>query len=191
MKRITQSLLTRYRREIATGCAVFASLLIVGRLVPLGTHEVIIASRDLPIGTQISASDLGTVNSRGWPNEIRSLEEVIGRSLNHSIPAGAMVATSDLVGAQLPSDDRLQISIPTSAADAFLIANGMHVDIYSPLGLVCADAVIVSTSTNQKSGLFASSSQSSAVVAIAPADVQALAAAKDQSPLTLALRPTS
>jgi Flp pilus assembly protein CpaB len=188
MKRIHQSLITRYRREVAVSCAVLASLLMVGKLSPLGTHDVVVAVRDVPVGATLTAEDLGTVKSRSWPNEVRNMHEVIGKTINHSVPSGGLITKSDLVSTEAGIQGHVQIAVPITTSDAQLISSGAHVDIYSPLALIAANAIVVSVVKDSKSGILSSRAGATAVLAVAESDVAGIAAAKDGSALTIALR---
>lgn len=189
MNRISKSLLTQYRREIATTSAVLASLLVIGRLAPLGSHDVVVAIREIPVGTQLVAADLGTVKSQTWPNEVRDPKKLIGKVVNHSIPNGLLITTADIVGATSANTGLAQIVIPLSQADSKLVGPGMHIDIYCPTGLVAADAVVISVIAEQRSGLIGANNSATAVIALSPGDVSAVANAKESSTLTIALRP--
>jgi Flp pilus assembly protein CpaB len=188
MKRITQSLLTQYRREISTASAVFACLLIGGKLAPIGTHDVVVAAREIPVGASVSADDLATVKSRSWPLEVRNPDDLIGKVVNHSIPTGGLITQADIVGENSLPTGLVQLVVELSQAQLRILSSGMHVDIYSAGGLVASNAVIVSVSQNSSEGFLASSAQSSAVVAVSPVDVLLLAQAKESSTLTLAIR---
>ena len=188
MKRIYQALLTRYRREIAVSCAVLASLLTVGKISPIGTHDVVIAVRDVPVGATLTAQDLGTVKSRSWPNELRNTNDVIGKTINHSVPSGGLITKSDLVSAEAKIQGHVQVAVPISSSDAQLISSGAHVDLYSPSALVAANAIVVSVANDTKSGILSSSAGVTAVLAVAESDVAGIAATKDSSALTIALR---
>jgi Flp pilus assembly protein CpaB len=188
MNRKYQSLLTHYRREIAVTSAVLASLLTLGKLAPIGTHDVVVAKRDIPVGAQIAESDLGTVKSRSWPNEITSPVEVVGKTLNHSIPTGGLITHSDFVSADAAIAGRLQVAVPLSVSDSQLVSGGSHIDLYSITGLIAVDAIVISVSKNQKSGLLGNDASANAVLAISSSEVLRLAAAKENGNLTIALR---
>lgn len=184
-------MLTQYRREIATTTAVLATLLTVGKLAPIGTHDVVIARREIPVGTQIQAADLGTVKSRSWPQEVRDPVDLIGKIPNHSIPAGGLLTRADIVGESSLPPGLVQVVIALSNSEIQIVSGGMHLDIYSPGGLVANDVIVVSVSKKSSDSFLASSNQASAVVAVSPSQVPALALAKESSTLTIALRSTN
>lgn len=183
--------MTQYRREIATSAAVLATLLTVGKLAPIGTHDVVIALREIPVGSQIQLEDLGTVKSQSWPHEVRNPEELVGKIPNHSIPAGGLLTFADIVGESSLPPGLVQVVISLSNTEMQILSSGMHLDIYSPSGLVATDAVVVSVSKKASESFLSAAGQATAVVAVSPAEVPALALAKESSNFTIALRAAS
>lgn len=155
--------------------------------------EVCVATRDIPAGQAIAASD---VELRLWvadllPDEaIRSIEEVEGRAPTTPIMEGEVVVGKRFAGAaaglDVP-DGMAALSVPAKDVQAVggALAEGAVADLYASGGtstaLLASDVLVLATSA---SGLEAGSADLSWVtVAVEPESVQEIIDASQRSEL--------
>ncbi len=118
----------------ATGC--FAAVEGAGRGP---SHSYVVAARDVPVGTTITAADLRTATV-DLPGEVadRSFarpEEVVGRLSVAPLHTGELLQASAVV-AGAAADPRFQVSLPLDRSRALdgAIGTGEHVDVLATFG---------------------------------------------------------
>lgn len=92
--------LWRYRFVLAALCLAWVVVLLVPALRPTPPgHQVLVADRDLPAGTVLTAADLTRVELAEAPGVALDQDDLVGRRLAVAVPEGLPLVPTLLVGA--------------------------------------------------------------------------------------------
>ena len=148
------------RRALAVALLVAAGVLAMAgqRAAPIG-RPVAAVSRDLPIGTTLAASDLGTVHLIDPPEGVLTAAQAVGAVLAGPIRQGEVLTDARLVPAGGPRPGTGRIAVPIRPADPAtveLLSAGVHVAVLSVddngrATVLAADAVVLSIPPPPKS----------------------------------------
>ncbi|MDT9593570.1 SAF domain-containing protein [Nocardioides zeae] len=190
--------LTRRRRLLAAATAALGALVVVGATQPpsADTVPVVVAARDLPAGTALSAEDLTTrdVAPHQAPADRPGASELLGETLAAPVAAEEQVTSARVVGTAAwqpgPGETAVPVRLP-DAGVAALLSVGDTVDV------VATDPQTGETSTVARSVRVAALPASDAdatlggrlVVVVAPSrDASDIAGAAVHAFLTVAFR---
>ena len=123
------------RRSLAVALLIAAGVLAMAGqpVVPAG-RPVVTVARDLPIGTTLAASDLGTVHLVDPPDGVLTAAQAVGAVLAGPIRKGEVLTDARLVPTQGPRPGTGRIAVPIRPADPAtveLLSAGMHVAVLS------------------------------------------------------------
>lgn len=187
MNRITRAYLVRYRREASSVLAGLAALLVVNMIAPLHSHDLVVTTKELPLGHIIGAGDVRLTHSTvTWEGALSNVGDVIGRTTSRSITSGEPLGLDDTLGPSLLQDrTRVAVTVSVDAADAAMIRAGDIVDVLSTESR-CAGSARVLSATVAARGMMDSGS-SHVTVAVLPREAEAIAAARGGQTFMLAL----
>lgn len=209
--------LGRYRKILAIMCAAATSLLLLyaGHEEPEAQKSVVVASRALPLGTQLQASDLAV---KQFPvsvvDQLQGVfaepEEVIGKQLAVPIVSGSPLVRHQFLGTDLLAglEEGFQaVTVrPADKTTSQVISPGSSVDVLVPAASsegrpeavtavrqvrVLFNSAFDHGQSSSEKGLFGAAEQHSPVLVIAVADdkVPEVAAAAAQGGVLLTLNP--
>lgn len=136
MKVRTRATVWRLRWVITAAClgAAVALVLLQLRPPPPATTEVLVAARDLSVGTVLTAADLQVRHDPDPPAHQPLVEDLIGSRMAVGLPTGMPVATTMLVGPGLADGAPPgTVVVPVRLADAAVLdlaRPGDLVDLY-------------------------------------------------------------
>ena len=134
-----------WRRFLALGLALLA---LTTFFWPDVGHPAVVASRDLPAGVPLTASDVRVVSlAAPLPGSFPGSDAVVGRALSCPARAGVPLTDFDLAAA---ADD--QASVAVRVADqglAAMVRPGSRVDVVSASGEVLAENAAVRETRGQ------------------------------------------
>lgn len=148
------------RRIVAVALLVAAGVLgLAGQRAAPAGQEVVSASRDLPIGATLAASDLTTAHLISPPDGVLTPARSVGAVLSGPVRKGEVLTDARLVppGGQRPGTGRIAVPIrPADPATVELLSAGMHVAVLSvsesgQATVLAADAVVLSIPPPPKS----------------------------------------
>lgn len=215
-RRRLRARIIRYRRPLAVLCAVIAALCLARIAQPPSprTIAVILADRNLPAGTVISAADLanGQINAdMHWPGISTNKNELIGSTTAHALTKGQPIDIHAIVGPSLldglPFTMRALVVLINPSTE-HIVTSGDHIDLLTGApsvmdpnidrasgsggGLIASDVVVLATSGSGRGGLLNSSGRSTASMTIAATVEQSLRISQyASSELVVALRNTT
>lgn len=133
---------------VAVGCGLVAAILTSQMSAKTGpdTVEVIVAAKDLPVGTVISREDIPKVTKRKkvskdsvLPNTVESEDELIDKRLARPIRAEEPLNKADLskgVVVQIPAGKQMfTLAVSNQRAVAGFVGPGSHVDVLGTVRL--------------------------------------------------------
>lgn len=197
--------LSRHRSLLAAGLAAGSVASALGVLAPHARAgiDVLVATRDLPAGTALTAADVRTAQlpvGMAPTGALTTQGQAAGRLLAAPVRRGETITDIRLAGTSLlgglPAG---LLAVPVrigDAAAAALVSSGDHVDVLAAgtaaggppvAAVVAADAVVLAVPTAVESG----GDGALVVLATSPSVAARLAAAAVSSRLSITLRPRS
>ena len=192
MKRKLQTFVVQFRRELAALCAGIASVIILSLVRPHPEAIVIATAHDLPAGHTISEKDVSRLAiSQSWPSAIRSIDEIVGQTLTHSVQEKTPLNVTDFLNTTMTKNlarEMRAVSIDIAVADASLAQLGACIDVFGADGqhISYRSRVIGINSADAKSLALSSRSSVSIVVSMTITEVSQLASARTSGALTIA-----
>jgi len=201
-------LLWRYRWLVVACCLAAAAWVTIGvlRPPPPPTVPVLVAARDVPAGTVLTAADVRIDAAGSAPGGTVGLDAAVGATLTVGLPAGVPVVDTMLLGPGLSGAAPAGwVVVPVPLADpmlAELVRVGDRIDLYlaaADTGGRLTEAELVTTGAlvlaragpaEQETGWLGAATASSAsvvVAAIRPEDAAALAGASGFGPFRAVL----
>jgi Flp pilus assembly protein CpaB len=197
-------LLVRYRRSISAILAGLSVVIIISSLAPKPGAEVLVASKDLPAGSKLTANDFSAgqiAENQMWSTVISSPDQLVGKTLARPLALNQPISASDLVSsallAGLPAN-YVAISLPLHSSTNFsLLSPGAQVDIYTASTdglnsgvLVASRAIILSIGSAANTTMFsAGSSTNGIIVAVDSVAAIGIAGNMNSQGFTFALLP--
>jgi Flp pilus assembly protein CpaB len=198
-------LLVRYRRSISAILAGLSVVIIISSLAPKPGAEVLVASKDLPAGSKLTANDFSAgqiAENQMWSTVISSPDQLVGKTLARPLALNQPISASDLVSsallAGLPAN-YVAISLPLHSSTNFsLLSPGAQVDIYTASTdglnsgvLVASRAIILSIGSAANTTMFsAGSSTNGIIVAVDSVAAIGIAGNMNSQGFTVALLPS-
>jgi pilus assembly protein CpaB len=187
----------RVRRLLSVALFLVAAALALRTAPEGGGSDVVLAARDLPIGSTVAAADLTTAHSETPPaGALSTVSEVVGQVLSGAVRQGEVLTDARIVPRSGPDPGPGRVAVPITPADGSavaLLSVGMHVAVLavardsggsSPAATVLTqDAVVVALPPPQADGTLAGGSAHRLVVLAVPeqaADAVAAAGTADQ-----------
>lgn len=166
---------------VAVGCGLVAAALTqYSRAKPVEQEEVIVAAKDLPVGTVFTAADMNNLVKRKSvpkdglpPKYIKNFDELLDKRLGRPMRAEESINPDDLnKGIMLPDGrDLVSLSIGAGSAASGFVPPGSRIDIIASLRLgnttkvfkLLVNTQIVNANqdltNNQKTGAYADLNQ--------------------------------
>lgn len=190
-----------HRRTLGILAAVVCLFASLSALTPHEpeTTEVLVATRALPAGTQLSAADVQVVAMPlPWvPDQaVADLAEVVGRTLTGALTRGSVLTAASTLNGRDPGSAANERLVPFRVPDAATVALLQVGDLISVVGAsmdggavdLAIDVRVAALPAPASGGAFGGESGALVVVAADPATASRLAAASGQMRMAIVLR---